>query len=31
LEIIPIEYCMNGWALRLWALRKLGVIRDPCP
>jgi hypothetical protein len=26
LEIMPIEYCMNGWALKLWALRKLRAL-----
>jgi hypothetical protein len=27
LEIMTIKYWMNGWTLRLWALRRLGVIR----
>jgi hypothetical protein len=31
LEIMLIEHWMNGWALRLWALQKLGVIRGSCP
>jgi hypothetical protein len=31
LEIMPIEYWTNEWALRLLALRRLGVIRGPCP
>jgi hypothetical protein len=31
LEIMTIEYWMNEWTLRLWALRRLEVIRGPCP
>jgi hypothetical protein len=31
LEIVLVEYWMNGWTLRLWALRRLGVIKGPCP
>ena len=31
LELMPIEYWMNRWALRLWVLKRLRIIKGSCP